>query len=189
MQQNVDAFQHLALGAGILCTGFTPSTGAVTGLMGVTTGGVTFNQNPEFEDWAEDIDQSPNNMKEYKRLVSMDPTLSGTFLEVTAAIIKKLVGAADIASNDATHIIPRSQLVSGDFSDIWWVGDYSDVNTGANAGYIAIHLKNALNTAGFQVTASKNEKGQFAFEFHAHYTLDAQDDIPYEIYVKEGTAA
>lgn len=189
MQQNADAFQHLALGAGVLCTGFTPASGAVTGLMGVTTGGVTFNQNPEFDDWAEDIDQAPNNMMQYKRLTSVDATLSGTFLEVTAATIKRLAAAADIDANDTTHIIPRAQLVAGDFTDVWWVGDYSDVNTGGGAGYLAIHLKHALNTAGFQVSASKDSKGQFAFEFHAHYDIEAQDEIPYEIYVKEGVAA
>lgn len=189
MQQNVDAFQHLSLGAGVLCTDFTPSDGTVTGLLGVTTGGVTFNQNPEYEDWAEDIDQAPNNMLQYKRLVSMDPTMSGTFLEVTAATIKRLAAAADIDTNDETHIIPRSQLIRADFSDIWWVGDYSDVNTGERAGYLAIHLKNALNTTGFQITAAKNSKGQYAFEFHGHYSIDAQDEVPYEIYIKEGVSA
>lgn len=187
MQVSADAYKHLALNAGVLCTGFTPTTGAVTGLMGVTTGGVTFNANPTYEDWAEDIDQVPGNMMEFKRLVSLDPTMSGTFLEITATTAKTLAGAADIATGDSTHVIPRDQLTTADFGDVWWVGDYSDVNTGENAGYLAIHLKNALNTTGFQITAAKNEKMQFAFEFHGHYTIEDQSEIPYEIYVKQGT--
>lgn len=187
MQVSTEAYKHLALNAGVLCNSFDPATGAVTGLMGVTTGGITFNANPTYEDWAEDIDQAPNNMMEFKRLVSLDPTMSGTFLEITAATVKTLSGAADIDALDATHIIPRDQLATSDFSDVWWVGDYSEVNTGANAGYLAIHLKNALNTTGFRITAAKNEKMQFAFEFHGHYTIDDQSEIPYEIYVKQGT--
>jgi len=60
------------------------------------------------------------------------------------------------------------------------------VNTGENAGFIAIHLLNALNTAGFQIKSEKNNKGQLAFEFHGHYSIDAQDVVPYEVFVKEG---
>ena len=43
---NSDAADHLGFGAGLLCTGFTPSTGAVTGIFGATTGGITFNPSP-----------------------------------------------------------------------------------------------------------------------------------------------
>ena len=43
---------------------------------------------------------------------------------------------------------------------------------------------NALNTAGFQIQSTKNEKGQLAFEYHGHYSIAAQDTVPFEIYVK-----
>ena len=84
--------------------------------------------------------------------------------------------------------MPRQQLASGDFTDVWWIGDYSDANTGANAGYLAIHLINALNTTGFQITSGKNAKGQFAFEFHGHYSMSSQDVVPFEIYCKAGSS-
>ena len=66
------------------------------------------------------------------------------------------------------------------------MGDYSDIVTGDNAGYVAIHIMNALNTAGFQIQTTKNNKGQFAFEFHGHYDLTDIDTVPFEIYVKAG---
>ena len=110
--------------------------------------------------------------------------MSGTFLTCTAALAKSLVGAADV---DGIKVVPRAELLASDFDDVWWIGDYSDVNTGENAGFLAIHLMNALNTAGFQIQSTKNEKGQLAFEFHGHYSIEDQDTVPYEIFVKSGS--
>lgn len=183
-----DTFEKLQLNAGILVDTFTPATGTIGNILGATTGGVQFSTNPEFTDFGEDIDNVPNNMMELKHLNQFDAQMSGTFLTCSPALAKKLVGAADIDGTDTTKVIPRAELLSTDFTDVWWVGDYSDVNTGANAGFIAIHLMNALNTAGFQIQSTKNEKGQLAFEFHGHYSIEAQDTVPFEIYVKAGAA-
>ena len=179
-----DTFEKLQLNAGILVDAFTPATGVIGNILGATTGGIQFSTNPEFTDFGEDIDNVPNNMLELKHLNQFDPQMSGTFLTCTPALAKSLVGAADIDSGDATRVVPRAELLASDYDDVWWIGDYSDVNTGANAGFIAIHLMNALNTAGFQIQSSKNEKGQLAFEYHGHYSIAAQDTVPFEIYVK-----
>lgn len=177
-------FERLQLNAGILVDQFDPSTGTIGNLLGATTGGITFASNPEFSDFGEDIDNCPNNMKELKRLVSYDATISGTFLTCTPDVIKSLMPAADVSTNTIT---PRATLASGDFDDLWWVGDYSDGNSGANAGFLAIHLSNALNTSGFQIQSTKDGKGQMSFEYHAHYSIDNQDTVPFEIYCKAGT--
>lgn len=183
-----DAFQKLVLNAGILVDTFTPATGTIGNILGATTGGIQFATNPEFLDFGEDVDNCPNNTMELKRIQSYDPTMSGTFLTCTPAVIKSLIGAADIDSTDTTKVIPRSVLEQEDFDDVWWIGDYSDVNTGTNAGFLAIHLMNALNTAGFQIQSGKNEKGQMAFEFHGHVSMSDLDTVPFEIYCKAGTA-
>ena len=183
-----DTFEKLQLNAGILVDAFTPATGVIGNILGATTGGIQFSTNPEFTDFGEDIDNVPNNMMELKHLNQFDPQMSGTFLTCTPALAKSLVGAADIDAGDATRVIPRAELLSTDYSDVWWVGDYSDVNTGANAGFIAIHLMNALNTAGFQIQSTKNEKGQLAFEYHGHYSIEDQDTVPFEVYVKGNSA-
>jgi len=185
-----DTFEKLQLNAGILVDAFTPATGVIGNILGATTGGIQFSTNPEFTDFGEDIDNVPNNMLELKHLNQFDPQMSGTFLTCTPALAKSLVGAADIDGSDATRVIPRAELLATDYDDVWWIGDYSDVNTGANAGFIAIHLMNALNTAGFQIQSTKNEKGQLAFEYHGHYSIATQDVVPFEIYVKgnSGTA-
>lgn len=190
-----DTFQKLQLNAGILVDDFTPATGVIGNLLGATTGGIEFSTNPEYEDFGEDIDNCPNNTMELKRITAYDPTMSGTFLTCTAAVAKMLVGSADIDTTDTTKVIPRQQLLDSDFDTVWWIGDYSDVNedsgTGSSAtsaGFLAIKLMNALNTGGFQITSSKNAKGNLAFEFHGHYSINAQDTVPFEIYCKAGTA-
>lgn len=183
-----DTFQKLQLNAGILCTGFTPSTGVVTGLIGATTGGISFDDSPEYKDFGEDIDNCPKNTKELKKIDSRTVTMSGTFLTVSPSMVKLLAGAADIGSTDTTKVTPRDELSADDFDDIWFVGDYSDKNGETNGGYVAIKLINALSTEGFKLQTSDKEKGQFAFTFTGHYSIESINTVPYEVYVKTGTA-
>ena len=190
-QVPTDTFENLVLNAGILVDTFTPSSGVIGNILGATTGGIEFSTNPTYTDFGEDIDNVPANTKQLKRLQSFDPTMSGTFLTVDTAAVKSLIGAADIGTSDTTKVVPRDQLVAADFDDVWWVGDYSDKNVDDEsthtAGYIAIHLMNALNTAGFKITSSKDNKAQMAFEYHGHYDISNISTPPFEIYVKAGT--
>ena len=179
-----DTFQKLQLNAGILVDTFNPATGEFGNILGATTGGINFTTNPSYTDFGEDIDNVPNNMMELKHLEQFDPQMSGTFLTCSPALAKSLVGSADIDSEDATRVIPRAELLTTDFEEVWWVGDYSNVNTGENAGFIAIRLMNSLNTAGFQIQSEKNNKGKLSFEYHGHYSIEDQDTVPFEVYVK-----
>ena len=181
-------FKNLQLNAGILCESFNPATAEIGDLVGATSGGVQFTDSVEYKDFGEDIDNCPKNMLELKKLDKHEAKMSGTFVTVTAASAARLAGAADVDANDPTHIIPRNDLKTTDFKDLWWIGDYSDENDGTNAGCVAIHLMNALNTGGFQIQSTDKEKGKFAFEFIGHYSMAAQDTVPYEIYIKEGSA-
>lgn len=184
------AFQKLQLNAGILLSEFNPATGTVSesALLGATSGGVNFTATPTFSDFGEDIDNCPVNVKELKKLDNWDVKMSGTFITVDMASAKLLIGAADADSTDTTKIVPRNDIADGDFKDIWWVGDYSDKNGNTNGGYVAIHMMNGLSTGGFQLQSGNRAKGQFAFEFTGHYSIDAQDTVPFEVYIKAGTA-
>ena len=183
-------FQELQLNAGILATGFTPATGTLESadMLGATSGGVNFKATPTYSDFGDDIDNCPKNMMELKQLDSWDIKMSSTFVTVDTAAAKSLIGPADIGTTDATKVTPRNSLATTDFDDIWWVGDYSDKNGATNGGYIAIHMMNALSTGGFQVKSGDKAKGQFAFEYTAHFSNSAQDTVPFEVYIKAGTA-
>ena len=185
-----NTFQNIQLNAGVLLSSFTPSSATVSGeaIIGATTGGINFTATPTYIDFGEDIDNCPKNMKELKKLDSWEVKCSGTFVTVDTAVAKSLIGAADIGSSDTTKVTPRNDLVQADFSDIWIVGDYSDKNGDTNGGFIAIHMMNALSTGGFQIQTADKEKGQFAFEYTAHYSMSAQGTVPFEVYVKAGTA-
>lgn len=182
-----NTFENLQMEAGIFCKSFNPATGEFTGLMGATTGGGSFATSPEFSDFGEDIDNCPENTMELKRKERETAVLSTTFVTLDAESIKLAMAGADIDSQDATHIIPRRDLKVADFVDVWWVGDYSNINNGSGAGYCAIHLKRALATSGFGLQTTKHGKGQMAMELTGHYTIENTDDVPYEVYIKEGT--
>ena len=180
-------FQNIQLNAGVLLSTFNPESATVAdeSIIGATTGGINFTATPTYTDFGEDIDNCPKNMKELKKLDAWEISLSGTYVTVDANAVKALVGAADVSGNKIT---PRNDLKLTDFTDVWWVGDYSDQNGETNGGFVAIHMMNALSTGGFAIQSSDNGKGNFAFTYTAHYSMSAQDTVPFEVYVKAGTA-
>ena len=181
------AFKNLQLNAGVLLSTFNPESATVANesIIGATTGGVNFTATPTFSDQGEDIDNCPKNIMELKKLDFWDINMSGTYVTVDVNAVKALVGAADVSGNKIT---PRNDLKLTDFTDVWWVGDYSDQNGETNGGFVAIHMMNTLSTGGFAIKSSDNGKGNFAFTYTAHYSMNAQDTVPFEVYVKAGTA-
>lgn len=179
-----DTFKQLQLNAGLLLKDFDTATGTVknSDIVGATTGGLNFTATPTYTDYGEDIDNCPANMKELKLIDSIEVTLSGTLLTITPDTAKDLMGAADVDESDKTKIVPRKELKTTDFVDRWWVGDYG------SAGFAAIKMINTLNTGGFQLQSTDKGKGQFAFTLTAHYSMEDQDRVPYEVYVSDASA-
>lgn len=188
-----NTFSQLQLNAGLLLSDFTPGTpesgtSLLNNIIGATSGGVNFSAVPSYKDFGEGIDNCPLNTKELKKLDAWEVKLSGSFVSVDNAAVKRLLAAADIGTTDTSKVTPRIDLNDGDFDDLWWVGDYSDKNGESNGGFIAIHMMNALSTSGFSIQSSDKDKGSFSFEFTAHFSASAQTTVPFEIYVKAGTS-
>lgn len=181
-----DTFEKIQMNAGIIVDDFNPQTGVASGLRYATTGGINFTDVPSFTDFGEDIDNAPKNTLELKEIESREVTVATTLVTIDPTTARELIGAADIDPLDQTHIIPRDDLKASDFHDKWILGDYSDVNTGEDAGYIAIHMMNVLSTGGFALQTADKGKGQLAATLMAHYSMKAQDTVPYEIYIKQG---
>lgn len=181
-----DTFKQIVLNAGILLKSFTPNTGtfSASDIVGATTGGITFEATPTFSDFGEDIDNCPKNTMELKKLDSWEVKMSGTYVTLTAEIAKSVISAADISD---IKITPRNDIDLADFSDLWFVADYSNLNGETNGGFCAIHLLNALSTNGLKIQSSDKAKGQFAFEYTAHYSISKPDIVPFEVYIKAGT--
>lgn len=189
-----DTFKKLQLNAGILTTEFDPKSGALTAanIVGATSGGVSFEAVPTFTDFGEDIDNCPKNTKELKRIDMWECKMSGSFVTMDTKVATSVVGAAAVASGDPTKVVPHNAIDAKDFKDIWWVGDYSDINvdgsSAGKAGFIAIKLANALSTGGFKIQSGDKAKGTFEFEYTGHYSLENIDTVPFELYIKAGSA-
>lgn len=189
-----DTFKKLQLNAGILVTEFDPATGKLTAsnIVGATSGGVSFEATPSFSDFGEDIDNCPKNTKELKKLDSWEAKMSGSFVTMDTKAAVSVIGTAAAASGDQTKVVPRNSVDAKDFKDIWWVGDYSDVNddgsSAGKAGFIAVKLINALSTGGFKIQSGDKAKGTFEFEYTGHYSIGNTDIVPFELYIKVGSA-
>lgn len=179
----INTFETMQLNAGIFLKTFDPATGEFNkqDIMGATSGGASFSAVPTFSDRGEGIDNCPKNTKELMNLDSWEIKMSGTYKTLSKDNILKGLGSADIDSKDATHIIPRRTLKQEDFYDAWWVGDY------AENGFMAIHMKNLLNTNGFSFTSEDNGTGSFPFEYTCHFSQEDVDTLPFDIYISEGT--
>lgn len=190
-----DTFKKLQLGAGLLSTDFDPTTGELTAsnIIGATSGGVTFEATPSFSDFGDDIDNCPKNTKELKRLDSWEAKMSGSYVTMDTKAAASVIGTATIAAKDQTKVVPRNSVSATDFKNIWWVGDYSDVNedgsSAGKAGFIAIKLIDALSTGGFKIKSGDKAKGTFDFEYTGHYSIENIDVVPFELYIKAGSAS
>lgn len=175
----VNTFDELTLQAGMLLYNFTPASPAAPAdadIICATTGGINASCVPTYSDQGEDVDNCPNNLKELKHLDGWECKLSFTSLGMTAEQIRLALGAADITAS-TSQITPRKDVdATNDFDDIWWVGDK------AGGGMVAICLKNALSTGGFNLQTTKNGKGQLSIELTGHVSMSAQSTMPMEFY-------
>ncbi len=174
------AFDELQLDAGVLLKAFDIETASFenSDIVCATTGGVNASCIPTYSDFAEDVDNAPNNLMEFKHLDGWECKLSTTSLGTSAESIRLSLGAADIVDN---KIIPRDKILLTDYRDLWLVGGK------ANGGMLAIRLINALSTGGFSLQTQKKGKGQTALEFTGHVSIKAQDIVPMEFYSTDGT--
>lgn len=176
-------FEELQLNAGILVKDFDVATGtfADSDMITATTGGITVNCKNTYNDMGEDIDNCPKDTLELKQIESTEVSIATTALNINESLLMFMLGAADKDSTTGA-IKPRSDLQTTDFSTIWWIGDLS------NGGYIAVKISNALSTDGFSIKTNDKGKGNIAITLTGHRSLYAQDVIPCEFYLGEGTS-
>ena len=180
-----DAFNELQLDAGVLLKNFDPSAPAApsdSDIITATTGGITINCVPTYSDFFADVDNAPNNTKEGKHLDGWDCSIATTAIGTSLEAIKLALGAAD-SNSTLNKVTPRANVQSGDFQDLWWVGDKAD------GGMVAVKLKNALSTGGFSLKTTKNGKGNIAMTLTGHVSISAQTTVPMEFYSTEGASS
>lgn len=183
------AFSNMQFNAGMLLSDFDPDTGHYNegDIIGATSGGISASAVPSYSDMGDGVDNCPLNVMELKRIDSYECTISGTLVTIDYGRVAMLMGAYENPDPGSSGgVRPTKTLKAGSFDDIWWVGDYSDKNDDTNGGFIAICLRNALNTSGFSVQSNDKGKGTFSFTFVGHISIDDADKVPFEVYVKPG---
>lgn len=189
-KMNPDDFKHMTWDAGIIMDSFEPSTGTVTlsSIRWATTGDNSFSATRDLTDMGEDINNCPEGTMQLQRANAWQAQLSGTAVTITTAEVAEFLGNADIDTSDTTKIVPRTDLLLSDFKDKWLLVNYSEYNGETKGGWVAIHLLNALSTDGFTGNFGKNANGQFPYTLRAFYDMDDMDTVPFEVYIKSGTA-
>lgn len=183
-----DVLSQVQFGAGIVTTTFDPAdvdiSAVIAGIIAATDGGVNAYAKPTLLNLMDGIDNT-YAVKEGVDIDMWDCGMSGTFKTVTAPTIKMLLAAADVMEGKIT---PRQYLTEEDFTDIWLIADYSKTEQGT-AGYIAVHLLNALSQDGFNWQTADKGKGSFTANFKGYGTIENLDLVPFEVYVSEEVAA
>lgn len=180
-----DTFNELQLDAGLLLSTFDPSDPSVQDedIICATTGGITVSCVPTYSDFGADIDNCPNNTKELKHLDEWDCKMSTTAVAASEEVLQLSLGAFEKTTGANAVTKPVKDLAQEHFKNLWWVGDRAD------GGFAAVKLLNALSTGGYSLKTTKNGKGQFSIELTGHVSINAQNVMPMEFYIVEGSGA
>lgn len=183
---SAEAFKSMQINAGVVLNKFDP-TGTTeiqdADIITATTGGVTAECKPNITDLGDDVDNCQKNTAELMQIEDYDCTLAFTALNVTTDVIKLALGAADASEK---KVAPRMTLdptaSTGDFKDIWWVGDTID------GGFVAVRLMNALSTGGLTLKTTDKGKGNISVTLTGCPRLGS-DTVPMEWYYSPKAAA
>lgn len=161
--------------SGTLVTVDTPAAQMLIGAVDVTYG-------EEDYELTEDIDIVSG--KTYYTRSGTSPNY--TYTAVANPVKASLSTYYEVSAVSPDKLTPRVDLKLSDFGDIWWVGDYSDKNSGESGGFVAIHVLNSLSTGGFQIQSGDNAKAQISYEFTGHYSAQSPKVVPFEAYIMMG---
>lgn len=181
-----DAFQSMLLDAGVLLTEFdftapysTPDDDVI---LATTTGGLNPSCVPQYSDLGEDVDNVPNNTKEFLHLDGWECSLGYTSIKFNADNTAWTLGAADEADvptgapTGTKKIVPRSSVAQTDFKDIYAAVPMAD------GGIFVACLKNAISTGGLNIQTTKNGKGTNQVTLTGYMSVEDQDTVPMEFY-------
>lgn len=147
-------------------------------ILGATRGGGTFTVTRDMR--TPDIDGMRYRFKGGNFVDAVDAYISTTLVEMTQDNLIDILGATVDSASSATYkqflqqptVIP----VAAYLGNVAWVGEISD------GSLICIVLKNAINTADFNLTFADKNEGTLAVEFHAcQEQVTDYDYAPYNI--------
>ena len=170
---NFDITQYSTADA--LKTAIAAAIVANTNVLGATRGGGTFTVTREIRQV--EADGARYRFVGSEIVDSADGFLSETLIEITPQHLKQVLGNVDITTDGlVTTVKFRTAFEDADYlQNVVWVGDTSE-------GFMAVELKNALNTADFTFTFADKNEGTCNAEFHAHQgDVNDYDEAPFNM--------
>lgn len=185
-----DAFLTMLMDAGVVLSEFdfanpydTPDDDVI---IAVTSGGLNPTCVPRYSDLGEDVDNVPNNTKEFLHLDGWDCSLGYTSLRFNKNNTLWALGAADEgtaptgAPSGTIKIVPRAEVRQSDFKDIYAAVPMVD------GGIYVVCLKNAISTGGLSIQSTKNGKATSSVALTGYISIEDVDEIPMEYYIIPG---
>jgi len=174
-----NAFDRMQIDAGVILRTFNPDNSVEPSdsqIVCATKGGVSITCVPKYTDMGDDVDNCPAGTMELKKLEGWNCGMKFVSLGADASDIKLALGCAGTSGN---AVVPKKNLESSDYADIWWVGDC------AGGGMVAVCLKNSLSEKGLDFQSGRNAKGQLVIELKGHIAIDDPASVPMEFYFSE----
>ena len=178
-----DIRDQIQKNAGVLLSAFDPTNPYTppnnADIIGATTGGINPTCEPQMTDFFEDVDNAPNNTLEGQEITGYNCAMGFTSISFNEANIARGVGATTITTmaNGVKKIVPRKDIATTDFKDVWWVTDM------LNGGALAVRLRNAFSTGGLSIQSTKDGKGTAGMTLTGFVSAQAQNDMPMEYYL------
>lgn len=191
-----DVQKALQKNAGVLLTTFDPTAviddtykKTMRGnILMATNGGFQFTDSISWKDGADGIDNMPAGTMEMMEVESREVKGSGTGKSVSSDALLRLMATAkkttDTTDSELEIYTPTDVVDTSMFEELWYVCDY-----GTDGGFIAIKMMNTLNRDGFSMQTANKDKGDFAFAFQAHYSIENINTVPYVIYKRDSAKA
>lgn len=177
-----DTKKHLLLGAGAIFKNFNVGQdtyeNAKAKIVGATQGGNEFKAVPAVR--SIQVDGILGKAKDLDVIDSWDVSLTVTFLEASVQVIRAALGASKLDTTDSSYdeITADTEFKLEDYFDnITYIGTIA----GAKKPVI-IQLYNAINMGGLTVKGRDNAEGTIQVVFEGRYTIENQDDAPFDIY-------
>ena len=176
--------ESLQLNAGVLLSSYTKGVDIdEASIIGATRGGGSFTATPEMHQVA--VDGAPTYTKGLERNDGWNVSLSFTMVEFTPNTVRRALGTGVSMStvNSDTVLSAIRDVLTSDYSDVWWVGDTS---AGRN---VVVYLKNALNLAGLSLSVADKGEGTFALTLQGHHDIEDLDKAPFDITFEDTVVA
>lgn len=182
-QVTKESLDNIQINAGMILKNFSPSAPTAPSAADVvcaTTGGITANCVPSYEDFGADIDNCPLNTMEMKKITGWECTFAFTALDINEDTIALALGASGKVGNE---IQPKADVMPAYFKDLWFVSERVDDKI------IGIKLKNAISTGGFSYKTQKNGKGQLSVTLTGHISIEDTETVPMIFYICDESAS